>query len=448
LKSKTFGLKLWLYFALFAAVLMAVLWLMQIVFLQSFYERMKIADVKKLAATIAAEYGGDDFESRLGELTFHNAVLVVIRDKNGNVIHFSDEHNWQNRPNQPFDDGWGSSSPGRADREQFGKLLDYEIALPDGGTATISTPLEPLNATTNILRTQLVYVTVAALLLSFVLAFFISRKFSRPVAAITEQAARPARGEFDLKLNKGFCAELDSLADTIRETAGELSKAEKLRRELLANISHDLRTPLTMIKAYTELIRDISGDDRRKREANLEVIARESDRLLALVKDILDISVLQSGSERMKPESFNLSAAAQKVIIHFRPLCEADGVTLAAAIEPDQYVYADEQRITQVLYNFISNSLAHAGEDKRISAALRDTGGGVHFAVADRGAGIDAKELPLIWDRYYKAQQNGGEAGTGLGLAIAKEILTAHGARFGAQSAPGAGSTFWFELKK
>jgi signal transduction histidine kinase len=447
IRARAFGMKLWLYFALFAAVLMALLWLMQIVFLQSFYESMKTSDVKKIGAAILAEYGSDGFADALNALTFRNSVLVIIRDAHGDVVYFSDEHDWQNRPNPNWGGGFDGLRPGGGNPPR-GRTLNYNVALPDGGVATISTPLEPLNATTAILQTQLVYVTFAALLLSFILAFFIARKFSKPVAAITEQAARPARGEFDLQLEKGFCAELDSLADTIRETAAELSKAEKLRRDLLANISHDLRTPLTMIKAYTEMIRDISGDDREKRNANLQIISRESDRLMSLVNDILDVSVLQSGGEQMKPESFNLSDAAKKAIARFAPLCAADGVTLAAKIEPDQYVFADERRITQVLYNFISNALAHAGGDKRIDVALGDTGVGARFAVSDRGEGIAEDELPLIWDRYYKSTHTDGTIGAGLGLAIAKEILSAHNARFGVESSPGAGSTFWFELGK
>jgi signal transduction histidine kinase len=353
----------------------------------------------------------------------------------------SDEHNPQGRSGTGFYQGGVRPN----DDVPRGKRLDYEAALPDGSTLYISTPLEPLNATTNILRTQLVYVTVIALLLSFVLAFFIARKFARPVAKITEQAARPAHGEFNLTLEKGFCAELDSLAVTISDTAAELSKSESLRRELLANISHDLRTPLTMIKAYTELIRDISGDDKHKRDANLEVISRESDRLMSLVNDILDISVLQAGSERMKPESFNLSRTVYNVISRFAPI---NDIEISAAIEPDQYVYADEARTTQVLYNFITNAVTHVGDDRRIDVTLSDMGGTARFSVSECGAGIDAEELPLIWDRYYKAQRTGTSGGTGLGLAIAKEILTAHNARFGVTSSPGAGSTFWFELVK
>jgi signal transduction histidine kinase len=197
-----------------------------------------------------------------------------------------------------------------------------------------------------------------------------------------------------------------------------------------------------MIKAYTELIRDISGEDRQKREANLDVITREADRLMSLVNDILDISVLQSGSEQMRRESFNLSETVSGVMSRFSPITSA---AFAAAIEPDQYVYADERRITQVLYNFLANAAAH-NDGHDISVSLSDEGGFVRFVINDCGGGIAEDELPLIWERYYKSKSASG--GTGLGLAIAKEILQAHGARFGVASKLDVGTTFWFELKK
>jgi signal transduction histidine kinase len=434
--------KLWLYFALFAAVLMAVLWLMQIVFLQSFYERMKTSDVKKIAATIVREYGSADFADTLDELTFRNAVLVVIRDARGEITYFSDEHNGQNRPRPQF--YGGEPLPGGGDR-RFGKSLSYEAAIPGGGTVLISTPLEPLNATTGILRTQLLYVTAASLLISLVIAFFISRKFSRPISGISQQAARLAGGDFDVTFDKGFCAELDELSATLDDTAAQLARVETLRRELLANISHDLRTPLTMIKAYSEMIRDISGENREKREEHLSVITRETDRLAALVDDILDLSAIQAGGETLTRENLNLSETVKSTLAQFAPLFEREGVAVTAAVEPDQYALADGKRLTQVLYNLIGNALSHVGADKALSVRLADLGAWVRFEVTDNGEGIAPEDLPLIWDRYYTSKSG---AASGLGLSIAKSILEAHGARYGADSAPHLGSTFWFEIKK
>jgi signal transduction histidine kinase len=329
-----------------------------------------------------------------------------------------------------------------------GKSLIYGAFLSDA-VLYISTPLDPVNATTDILRTQLIYITAAALVLSLIIAFFIARKFSKPVEAITKQAGSLAKGDFNVSFAKGFCSELDELSSALDHTATELSKVEKLRRELLANISHDLRTPLTMIKAFTEMIRDISGDNKEKREANLTVIARETNRLTLLVNDIMDVSVLQSGNITLEYVNLNLSDTLKKTIAQFQPICSKEGYVIQSFIEPDQYVSADEKKLTQVLYNLLDNAVNHIGADKRIEMRLSDLGGRVRFEVADHGEGIAEEELPLIWERYYRSKdREHTKSGTGLGLSIAKEVLELHRARYGVNSRVGSGSTFWFELHK
>ncbi|MDR3277854.1 MAG: HAMP domain-containing histidine kinase [Oscillospiraceae bacterium] len=465
---KSIGVKLWLYFILFAAVIMTALWLMQIVFLQSFYEGMKTADVKKAADAIISQYEAEDFEAAVDRLTFRNSILVFVTDLRGGIIYSSDEHDpggFDRR--QPsvgsfrplpadyaaFLDKLSQSSDGRvsytATENRFaGKFLVYGARLPDAALY-ISTPLDPVNATTGILSTQLIYVTAISLLFSLVIAFFIARKFSKPVSDISAQAARLARGDYSGSFAKGFCAELDELSETLDHAAVELSKTERLRRELLANISHDLRTPLTMIKAYTEMIHDISGGDREKREAHLAVIARETEHLTLLVNDILDISVMQSGNKTLELTNLNLSDTVKKTLSGFQPICAREGYTVKTAIEPDQYALADEQALTRVLHNLIGNALRYIGADGELEIAVSDLGGYARFAVTDHGPGIPEAELPLIWDRYYKSKEHGGAArGTGLGLSIAKEILELHRARYGVISAVGRGSAFWFEIRK
>jgi signal transduction histidine kinase len=469
---RSIGVKLWLYFILFAAIILTALWLLQIVFLQSFYESMKISDIKKIAATISSQYEEEDFETTIDRLTFRNSILVFITDIRGNIIYTSDEHgsggNFHPGGRQPVG---GSIRPLPIDYANFleqlslsssdhvsytenengfrGKYLVYGARLPDA-VLYISTPLDPVNATTDILRALLGYITAISLVLSLVIAFFIARKFSRPVAAISAQASRLAEGSYDSSFTKGFCAELDELSSTLDQTAVELSKAEKLRREMLANISHDLRTPLTMIKAFTEMIQDISGDKREKREAHLAVIARETDRLTLLVNDILDVSILQSGQETLNCVNLNLSDTVKQVLEQFYPICSHAGCRVQTTLEPDQYILADEKKLTQVLYNLIGNAVNYIGEDKEIEVNLSDLGGYVRFEVTDHGVGIPPEEQALIWDRYYRSQDRRQVAGigTGLGLAIAKEVLELHRARYGVISSLGSGSTFWFEIKK
>ncbi len=465
--------KLWLYFILFAAVLVALLWLMQIVFLQSFYEAMKVRGIEQAADEIVAAYGSDAFEDTMTRAAYVNSILICVTDREGNLLYAADEHDAAGKPHGQAGPRIGMEKYLRSLPKDFGNFLErlegsendrisYTLMqknargrmricgakLPDA-VLFISSPFESINATTQILREQLVYVTFVALLLSFVIAYFIARKFSRPIAAITAQAKEMATGSFPASFDKGFCAELDELAGALDHASAELSKVEGLRRELLANISHDLRTPLTMIKAYTEMIRDISGGDKSKRERHLAIIAAETDRLTELVSDILAFSSFQSGSVALSIESIDVSATVKKVLSRFEPVFALEGYRFVATIEPDQVARADGKTIEQVLYNLIGNAMNYAGDDKEIVVKVLNRGGWVRVEVADHGEGIAPDEVALIWDRYYKSKDHRrGKLGTGLGLSIVKSILDLHSAPFGVESELGAGSTFWFELQK
>jgi signal transduction histidine kinase len=202
-----------------------------------------------------------------------------------------------------------------------------------------------------------------------------------------------------------------------------------------------------MIKAYAELIRDISGDNREKREAHLAVISAESDRLTELVSDILALSQVQSGGMALELKETDLGQIARRVMSRFEPLLEKEGARFEAAVELQQMALADERRIEQVLYNLIGNAVNHIGEDKTVYVTVAQVPGAVRVTVADHGEGIAEEDLPRIWERYYKAKNHvRAKAGTGLGLSIVKGILELHGAKYGVDSRLGEGSTFWFEL--
>lgn len=468
---KSLGIKLWIYFSLFAAVVLIMIWLLQITFLGGFYESMKIKSIEAAADEIAGAYGRGDFEATVDRLAFKNSILVYVTDQKGGIIYTSDEHG---PPRSPGASGPGDFSDQRplpwdyndflnrllksetdtlsytVKRKDFGgETMIYGVKLPGGAVLYISTSLEPLDATASILSTQLIYVTVISLLLGFIIAFFISKRLSRPIIKITNAAGRLAGGDYSVRFEKGDYSEIDALSDTLNYTALELSKAENLRRELIANISHDLRTPLTLIKGYTEMIEEISGDDPEKRKGHLSVIKEETTRLERLVSDILDLSVLQAGCENVELQNVNLSQTVRNVIARFKDFSEYNGYTIVSRIEHDQYVLADEPRMEQVLYNLIGNAVNYTGEDKTISVSLSDKGGGVRFEVVDDGDGIAEEDLPYIWDRYYKSREHTRlKAGTGIGLSIVKNILILHNADFGVNSEPGQGSVFWFELKK
>lgn len=145
-------------------------------------------------------------------------------------------------------------------------------------------------------------------------------------------------GNYDISFEDGYYAEIDELSQTLNYTAKELSKVENLRKELIANISHDLRTPLTMIKAYSEMVQDISGDNKEKREEHLKVIIAETDRLTNLINNILDLSMIQDGNESIKFDNVDLSKATRKILSRFKPLCEKEGYIVNVNIDDNLLV--------------------------------------------------------------------------------------------------------------
>ena len=207
--------------------------------------------------------------------------------------------------------------------------------------------------------------------------------------------------------------------------ARELSKTDKLRRELIANVSHDLRTPLTMIIGYSEVMRDIPGENTPE---NIQVVIDEATRLSSLVTDILDISRLQSGGSNADKSEYNLTESIRNIIARFDKLKENDGYKIIFENDGDVMIFADENRMSQVIYNLIINA--------------------IRIEIRDSGEGIPKEDLPYIWDRYYKVDKTHKRAqtGTGLGLSIVKTVLEAHGAAYGVDSTLGIGSSFWFEL--
>lgn len=309
----------------------------------------------------------------------------------------------------------------------------------------VNVEVYPSAATVATLRRQLVFISVAITLLAAGVALWISARVSRPIVRLNRGAKELARGNYGADFSAPGYRETEELGETLAYAADELSKTEALRRELIANVSHDLRTPLTMIGGYAEIMRDIPGEITQE---NLQIIVDETRHLSALVNDLLDVSRLLSGAEAMRPEPMDLSKTVKDVHSHFEALLAPKGYTVTAHIAPGATVVGDGKRLRQAIYNLVGNAVNYTGEDKRVEIRLELMDGRVRFAVSDTGAGIAQEDLPRIWDRYYKVDKvHRREAvGTGLGLSIVKSVLDAHGAKFGVSSEPGHGSCFWFEL--
>ena len=296
------------------------------------------------------------------------------------------------------------------------------------------------------MRLNLVVVAVVVIFVALFISALLSMELTKPIAKITKAAKRMAKGDFSIDFTGKYAyAEINALAESLNYAKEEIGKSDELQKEVLASITHDLKTPLTMIKAYASMIQEISGDNPEKRTKHTQVIIEESDRLTSLVNDILNLSKIRSGMDTLKTQLINLSEIIHTVLERFEFL-ELQGYTFERNIEDDLFVEADVEKLEQVVYNLIGNAINYTGDDKKIKVGLcRDGCGHIRFTVTDTGKGIPPEEISTIWDRYYRSSQTHKRPikGTGLGLSIVKTILIKHGFEYGVESEVGKGSTFY-----
>ncbi|MBF1358724.1 MAG: sensor histidine kinase, partial [Mogibacterium diversum] len=318
----------------------------------------------------------------------------------------------------------------------------------DGNILYMIAPLYPVESTISILRSQLLYITFITLMIASMLAIIMSTWLSLPIASITKSAVQLSNGNYNVNFNGGIFTETNELARTLNKASYEMQKTDSYQRDLIANVSHDLKTPLTMIKSYAEMINDISGDNPEKRAEHLAVIIAEADRLNKLVSDMLSASRLQSNSAELNMTKFDIVKAATEVEETFEVLNQQEGYNISFNKCKTAYVYGDYDKLKQVMANLISNAIKYCGKDKYVRIELKKVGRNVRFDVIDHGDGIAAEEISHVWERYYRtsANRNRNIEGTGLGLSIVKGILSLHNANYGVESEEGKGSDFWFEL--
>ncbi|MDE7297003.1 MAG: HAMP domain-containing histidine kinase, partial [Clostridia bacterium] len=337
-----------------------------------------------------------------------------------------------------FDNDKGNMSYGASMQTESGVRYLY-----------LTIPARALNRYADNFRWMSLFTGALSLVLAFIASGVVALLITKPVTEVTERAKELARGNYSLDFRKNyFCTEMTELSEALESARTEISKADEVQKELIANVSHDFKTPLTMIKAYASMIREISGDDKEKRDAHAQVIIDESDRLTALVGDLLDLSRLRAGMTENTSTVFNLSEDVYRVAGRFDYLTETDGYKVEVLVEEDIYTLACRERIEQVLYNLIGNAVNYTGEDKRVRVKLYRKENCARFEVIDSGKGIPSEEVNTIWDRYYRSNSAHKRPvkGTGLGLSIVKSILLAQGCPFGVISEVGKGSCFWVEF--
>ncbi len=310
--------------------------------------------------------------------------------------------------------------------------------------------LNSAHSTVSTMQLYLIIIGCIVLLLALSISYSFTQKLTRGMKSLSDNAVILSRGDFSAQFTNADYKELAQLSDTLNNLRDEVKKSGDFQREILANVTHDLKTPITMIKAYALMIREISGDDPVKRDKHLQVIIDESDRLTGLINDVLSVSKVNSNLMELNPKVFNLTEFLYGIINKFGYLQETQGYNFMVDIDPNLYTRADEEKIGQVIYNLLGNAANYTGEDKTVYISLKKSMDGerIKFSVRDTGKGIEKEEIPNIWDRYYRSKKDHVRPvkGTGLGLNIVKVILTNHSFDFGVESELGNGSTFWVDF--
>ena len=311
----------------------------------------------------------------------------------------------------------------------------------------VSSSVKFIRATMRLILLYLVLVGIAVLVLAFVISYFLSQRLTRGLKNISDKAVKLAEGDYSVDFHNADYAEIGQLSDSLNYVRDEVKKSGDFQREIIANVSHDLKTPLTMIKAYASMVKEISGDNPKKRDEHLQVIIDEADRLTGLVNDILSVSKVSSNMSELNLKVFNLTEFLYGIIANFGYLQQAQGYSIMVDVDSNLYIRADEEKIGQVIYNLVSNAVNYTGEDKTVYISLKSSldGSTIRFSVRDTGKGISEEELPNIWDRYYRSEESHVRAvkGTGLGLNIVKVVLQNHKFDFGVESEKGKGAEFW-----
>ena len=449
--------KIFMYLAIFSLFILIFLFFFQVIFIDTFYEWTKTKTIKNLSKDILVTERDTSLYDKLDRVSYKENVCIELTNSNGDNLYSSYGNNCRLRSRTIKRNFINSNKESKTYNlvNNFTKEKSIMSAtkLSNNLYIFISTSLIPLDSTINIIEQQLIVVSIVVLLLSIVVAYFISKRLSLPITKISKAAKLISKGKLKTKFETtSDIKELVDLTNALNDMKDELSKTEELQKDLMANVSHDLKTPLTMIKAYAELILDININDKEKCKNNLTIIIEEVNRLNELVNDILALTKVENDLDKLDISSFDLIKLIEKIVKQHNIYVIKDGFNIEFIHNniKELVIDADKKKIEQVIYNLLNNALNYTGEDKKVIIKVVEDDKDYTIMVIDSGKGIDKKEIDHIFDRYYRSKKNHKRYvyGTGLGLSIVKNILLLHNYEYGVTSKKNKGTTFYFKIKK
>lgn len=338
----------------------------------------------------------------------------------------------------------GAAFAGQVNLGNAGTFIVTAVPIPGGGGAVLLlAPAEPLQRSLALARRYLWLAGTGTVALGTLLALLLARSLLQPLLAIERATRSIARGDFSTRVQAGARDETGRLAEAVNSMTAQLQAYENRRREFLANVAHELRTPLSYIRGYTQAIAEGLVTNPEEQVRYQRIVHEESLRIGRLVDDLMDLAQMEEGQLGLTPAPLDLRIPAEQAASLIRPQAEERGVQVEIQI-PDGLPQpeADGGRIQQAIFNLLDNGLRHSERGGQLTVSAEAGPEWLTVRVTDTGQGIEPEALPLIFERFQRRHSTG----RGLGLSIVRSIVRAHGGEVGVESQPGEGSTFWFRL--
>lgn len=426
-------IKLTKYYMLIITSIVAISLITSSIFLSKFYLKLQYDSLQSAAEGISDSLSAND------EITDANVSAILIKDNNitpltrgkMGIMQFL-----QSEPENSF------KTKGIFKNGKGEEFLYYKLQT-DMGDIVVFQSNKYSSDYLKVVYMVLFFIFILSILISIPLISFVGKKFTKPILKLQKVASSISKGNFDVDCTVETNDEIETLSNSLNEMASELKKKYQLQRDFIANVSHDFKTPLSVIRSYSEAVSDGMVDENDAKKYAGEII-KEVDRLNSLVIDLLQLSKLQDGAYSLSKDFINLSHLANECVNEFTPIVNKKNLSFDLSIEPVE-IYGDRKYLHRVLYNFIDNAIKFSVEGSKIeiyTTAANDT---LKLSVKDYGVVIEKHLLEDIWDKYYKNSQSGG---MGLGLPICREILKIHGFEYGVNSSEADGTEFYFIIPK
>ncbi len=457
IKTKGIGLKILCSFLLIVSLMISLLWILEIILFEPIYKNIQKKKVEEVTAEIIRGYGSYELHDYLDLSGKNNCNIVIFKYDNNNIeilyntSRIRDDFELKINVKQ-FLHSMGTntsisyiSGNSRMESVNVGevKTINNEVVY-----FYVNSIITPASSAIEVFTILLIIITVASLIIAILISIYLSKRISKPLHKISYQAKELSAGNLDIEFSGKGYEEVENLADTLNYAIKEIKKSENLQREVVQNVSHELKTPLTLIKSYTELIDDYGINNVEKTKKHTKIILEETEKLENLISDMIDLSKMQSKTLEYKITKFNLSESLEKFEEFYKSAHLEYEIEFSYS--KNCFVIADKVRIEQVIVNFLNNAINYSQKDnKKILVSLNRNlkEKFIRFSVQDFGIGIAKEDKDLIFDRHFRSlSAKRAVVGSGVGLAIVKEILNFHKFKYGVESELGKGSLFYFDI--